>query len=214
MSCAPRWPSSGAASSTSSAIPNSTIAEQSETLDDIKAETDHLTELVDSLLMLARADSGGIELEHQPLDLADTTTAALEPLAGIASEAGVTLALDAAPTPTTGDALRLRQLVTILVDNALRHSPPGGTVSVVVRPVGDRGEITVTDDGSGIRPEDLPHVFERFWRAPDAPPDGAGLGLSIAQWIVERHGGTIEAHSPARPPAPGGARFEIRLPAR
>jgi two-component system, OmpR family, sensor histidine kinase CiaH len=194
--------------------PESTIAEQSETLDDIKAETDHLTELVDSLLMLARADSGGIELEHQPLDLADTTTAALEPLTGIASEAGVTLALDAAPTPTTGDALRLRQLVTILVDNAIRHSPPGGTVSVVVRPVGDRGEITVTDDGSGIRPEDLPHVFERFWRAPDAPPDGAGLGLSIAQWIVERHGGTIEAHSPARPPAPGGARFEVRLPAR
>ena len=190
--------------------PDSTIAQEAETLDDIKAETDHLTQLVDSLLLLARADSGAIEIDHQPLDLADATTTALEPLAGLAADKGMTLQLDAAPTPITGDALRLRQLVTILVDNALRHGPPGGSVSVTVQPVGDRAVLTVSDEGPGIREADLPHVFERFWRAQDAPSGGAGLGLSIAHWIVERHDGTIEAISPAG----GGARFEVRLPSR
>ncbi|MGH2511935.1 MAG: sensor histidine kinase [Candidatus Limnocylindrales bacterium] len=188
--------------------PEATIASQAETLDDIKAETDHLTELVESLLLLARADSGTVELDHLPLDLADATTSALEPLAGIAAASGVTIRLDARPTPAIGDPLRLRQLVTILVDNAIRHSPPGGTVSVVTQPAGERALITVSDEGHGIRSDDLPHVFERFWRAPDAPPGGVGLGLSIAHWIVERHAGTIQASSPAG----GGARFEVRLP--
>jgi signal transduction histidine kinase len=190
--------------------PASTISDQHETLEDMKAETDHLTELVDALLLLARADSGAIELDHQPLDLGDVTTTALEPLAGIAAAHGVTLRLDARPTPAIGDALRIRQLVTILVDNAIQHSPAGGVVTVVTEPVGDRALVSVTDEGHGIRPEDLPRVFERFWRAPDAPSGGAGLGLSIARWIVERHGGTIEATSPAG----GGARFEVTLPAR
>ena len=189
--------------------PASTIAEQSETLNDMKAETDHLTELVDALLLLARADSGTIELERQPLDLADATTNALEPLTGMAAERGVTLSLDARPTPTVGDALRLRQLVTILVDNAIQHSPRGSTVTVRTEPAGDRAVVSVSDEGPGIRPEDLPRVFERFWRAPDAPTGGAGLGLSIARWIVERHGGTIDATSPAG----GGACFNVSLPA-
>ncbi len=68
--------------------------------------------------------------------------------------------------------------------------------------------LTVDDDGRGVRPEDLPRVFDRFWRASDAPPGGTGLGLAIAQWIVERHGGTIMAAN--RPT--GGARFEVHLP--
>jgi signal transduction histidine kinase len=190
--------------------PSSTIAEQHETLEDVKAETDHLTELVEALLLLARADSGAIELDRQPLDLADATTTALEPLTGMAKARGVILSLDARPTTAVGDALRIRQLVTILVDNAIQHSPPGSTVSVQTEPLGDRAVVIVADEGSGIRPEDLPRVFERFWRAPDAPSGGAGLGLSIARWIVERHGGTIEATSPTG----GGARFEVSLPAR
>ncbi len=188
--------------------PTSTIADQRETLDDMKAEADHLTELVDALLLLARADSGTIELDRQPLDLADVTTTALEPLAALSAEHGVTLRLDAQPTPAMGDALRLRQLVTILADNAIQHSPPGGTVLVRTEPAGGMAVVTVTDQGPGIRADDLPRVFERFWRAPDAPSGGAGLGLSIARWIVERHGGTIEATSPSS----GGARFEVTLP--
>jgi signal transduction histidine kinase len=190
--------------------PTSTIADQRETLDDVKAETDHLTELVEALLLLARADSGAIELDHQPLDLADTTTMALEPLIALAARNGIKLSLDARPTPAGGDALRIRQLVTILVDNAIQHSPPGGSVFVRTEPVGDKAVVSVVDEGPGIRPEDLPQVFDRFWRAPDAPSGGAGLGLSIARWIVERHGGTIETTSPPD----GGARFEVSLPSR
>jgi two-component system sensor histidine kinase BaeS len=109
-----------------------------------------------------------------------------------------------------GDPLRLRQLATILVDNAVAHCGAGGLVTVTVRPEGDAVTLVVDDDGPGIRPDDLPHVFERFWRADDAPPGGTGLGLAIAAWIVEGHGGTISAAS--RPE--GGARLAVHLPAR
>src|SRR3954464_1345376 len=114
------------------------------------------------------------------------------------------------PGPTVGDPTRLRQLVTLLLDNAIHHSPRGGEVSVVIRPRGERIVLTVDDHGHGIRPEDLPRVFDRFWRAADAPSGGTGLGLAIARWIAERHGGTIEAGNVPG----GGARFEVRLPAR
>jgi signal transduction histidine kinase len=103
---------------------------------------------------------------------------------------------------------RCRQLVTILIDNAVRHSPPGAGVTVTVRPELADVSLTVDDAGPGIRPEDRDLVFERFWRADDAPKGGTGLGLAIAAWIVERHGGSIEAlEAPT-----GGARFRARLP--
>ena len=120
--------------------------------------------------------------------------------------------MDADPVPTTGDPARLRQLVTILVDNAIRHAPAGSTVRVGV---GTRRAASGTSasrtDGPGFRPEDLPHVFDRFWRAPDAPPGGTGLGLSIAAWIAERHGGSIAAGEPHRTAA---RVLEVVLPIR
>jgi signal transduction histidine kinase len=97
----------------------------------------------------------------------------------------------------------------ILVDNAIRHSPMDGRVGVAVRPSVGGASLVVEDDGPGIRPEDMPHVFERFYRAPGAPGGGTGLGLAIAQWIVERHGGRIEVANRAE----GGARFVVSLPA-
>ena len=98
----------------------------------------------------------------------------------------------------------------ILVDNAIRHSPIDGRVGVAVRAERRPARsLVVEDDGPGIRPEDLPHVFERFYRAPGAPGGGTGLGLAIAQWIVERHGGRIEVANRAE----GGARFVVDLPA-
>jgi len=98
--------------------------------------------------------------------------------------------------------------VTILADNAIRHSPPGAAVQVAVATAGRQAELTVDDAGPGVRPEDRPHVFERFWRAADAPTGGTGLGLAIAAWIVRRHGGTITVEdSPAE-----GARFHVSLP--
>src|SRR5665811_2092191 len=148
-----------------------------EALDDIDAEVSHLTALVDDLLLLARTDSGALALEHVPLDLADVAAEAAGPLTQVAAQRGVQLEVDPRPSPVTGDPLRLRQLVTILADNALAHSPTGTTVAVRVRPEGPDAALTLDDQGPGIRDEDLPRVFERFWRADNAPAGGTGLRL-------------------------------------
>ena len=179
-------------------------------LEDIDAETAHLAALVDDLLLLARTDAGTIELERIRLDLADVAVEAAGTLVSVGAQRGVTVVVDPLPTEIDGDPLRLRQLVTILVDNAIAHSPAGGGVTVRVRPEGGSALLVVDDDGPGIREEDLAHVFERFWRADDAPAGGTGLGLAIARWIVESHGGQIEAANRSE----GGARFEARIPLR
>jgi two-component system OmpR family sensor kinase len=179
-----------------------------EALDDIDAEVSHLTALVEDLLLLARTDSGALALERVALDLADVAAEAAGPLTPVAAERGVGLEVDPRPAAVDADPVRLRQLVTILTDNALAHSPAGTTVTVRVRPDGGQAVLTVDDQGPGVREEDLPRLFERFWRADNAPAGGTGLGLSIAAWIVAAHGGTIAAAN--RPE--GGARFEVRLP--
>jgi signal transduction histidine kinase len=189
--------------------PEATIGSVGSALEDIDHEVGHLTELVDELLLLARADSGAVELERVPLDLADVTAGALAGLTRVAEEHAVRLEFDAAPVTVVGDPTRLRQLVTILADNAIRLSPAGGRVSVSVADERGRARMTVDDEGPGIAPEDRDRVFERFWRASGAPEGGSGLGLSIAKWIVDRHDGQIAAES-----APGGgARFVVSLPA-
>jgi signal transduction histidine kinase len=185
-----------------------TVAEVGDALEDIGAEVGHLTALVDDLLVLARADSGIGELAGVPVDLADIATEAAAALTPLAAERDVRIEVDPRPAPIVGDPLRLGQLVTILVDNALRHGPRGSTVVVRIRP--EQGVLLeVEDEGPGIRDEDLPRVFERFWRADDAPAGGTGLGLAIAAWIVELHGGTISASNRAS----GGARFVARFQA-
>jgi len=98
--------------------------------------------------------------------------------------------------------------VTILVDNAIRHSPSGSTVTVWVRPEPGGALLQVDDQGPGVKPDDLPRLFERFWRADDAPAGGTGLGLAIAKWIVDQHRGSIGAFN--RPGS--GASFWARLP--
>jgi signal transduction histidine kinase len=189
------------------------VAQVGAALDDIDAGAQRLTALVDDLLVLARTDSGAIELDLADADLGELTLDAAGGLAGVAYEADVEIRIDAEPVPLTGDVGRLRQLIVILVDNAIRHASPAGgggsgSVEVAVRAVEGSAVLTVDDNGPGLRAEDLPRVFDRFWRAPDAPQGGTGLGLAIARWIVERHGGTIIAAN--RPT--GGARFEVRLP--
>jgi signal transduction histidine kinase len=181
-------------------------------LDDIDVGTQRLTALVEDLLVLARTDSGAIELNRSPTDLGEVTLDAAGGFASVAREAAVEVRIDAEPVPLNGDVSRLRQLVVILVDNAIRHAwatgNASGSVEISVKAVEGSAVLTVDDDGPGVRPEDLPRVFDRFWRAPDAPSGGTGLGLAIARWIVERHGGTITVSN--RPT--GGARFEVRLP--
>ena len=118
------------------------------------------------------------------------------------------LVVDPVPAEITGDPARLRQLVAILVDNAIRHAPSGSRVDVRVRTDGGDAVVVVEDQGPGIRAEDLPRVFDRFYRGAGAPGGGTGLGLAIAAWIVERHGGRIAAANRDG----GGARFTVRLP--
>jgi two-component system sensor histidine kinase CiaH len=184
------------------------VRRSQDALDDIDAEVSHLATLVDDLLLLARSDSGAIALDQVTLDLGDVALEAASVLGRMAESRGVEVRVDPAPAMVLGDPARLRQLVTILVDNAVRHSPRGSSVDVTVRADPAIAWIDVADRGPGVRPEDMPHVFDRFWRAPGAPSGGTGLGLSIAHWITGRHGGRIGVAN--RPD--GGAVFRVELP--
>jgi signal transduction histidine kinase len=167
-----------------------------------------MTSLVEDLLLLARSDSGALDLAFQPVELGDVATDAASAMTAPASEQGVRIEVDPEPVMIVGDPQRLRQVVTILVDNAVRHSPRGGAVHVRVRRLQDKAQLTVEDEGPGIKPADLPHVFDRFWRAPGSPGSGTGLGLAIAATIVTRLGGRIGAGDRAT----GGAVFTVELP--
>ena len=186
-----------------------TVGSVGSALEDIDDEVRHMTSIVEDLLLLARSDSGAVALEHVPVDLGDVAADGASAMGKPATDRGVRVEVDPQPAVVAGDPARLRQLVMILVDNAIRHSPIDGRVGVAVRAVGSGASLVVEDDGPGIRPEDLPHVFERFYRAQGAPGGGTGLGLAIAAWIVDRHGGRIEVANRAE----GGARFVVDLPA-
>jgi signal transduction histidine kinase len=188
--------------------PQQPVAEVGSALTDIRDEIDHLTSMVDDLLLLARSDSGAVELERVPLDLGDVASTGASSLSRLATDRHIELIVDPEPAEVTGDPARLRQLVGILVDNAIRHAPADSRVDVRVRADGADALLVVEDEGPGIRPEDLPRVFDRFYRAAGAPGGGTGLGLAIAAWIVERHGGRIGVANRE----PNGARFMVRLP--
>ncbi len=184
------------------------VAEVGAALEDIDAEASQLTNLVEDLLLLARSDSGVIELARQPVDLGDVAADAGTLMVTPAAAHHVSVVVDPEPAMVVGDSKRLRQVVTILLDNAIRHSPSGGTVTARVRAEGGRASLVVEDEGPGIRPEDLPRVFDRFYRAPGAPSGGTGLGLAIAGWIVTHHGGRIGVSNRLE----GGARFTVEMP--
>ena len=184
------------------------VKDVGDALDDIEAETDRLGALVNDLLLLARTDSGALDLALEPTDLGEVALDAAGGLAPLASERNIRIEVDAEPLPLTGDPGRLRQLVRILVDNAIRHAPQGTVVNVSAQGDHAAARLRVEDSGAGFRTEDLPRVFDRFWRAPGEHATGTGLGLAIAAWIDMRHVGAIEASN--RPG--GGARLEVRLP--
>jgi signal transduction histidine kinase len=184
--------------------PDATVAEVGGTLDMVDAEAVRLGALVDDLLALARTDAGAMDLELGDTDLAEVAADAMAPLQALAATRGTSLELDVAPAPLRGDAARLRRLVTVLVDNAIRHGREGGRVRVTARP----GRLVVEDDGPGIPVEHRDRVFDRFWRGADSSAGGSGLGLAIASWIADRHGGRITVGDSRL----GGASFEVHLP--
>jgi heavy metal sensor kinase len=186
-----------------------------EVLDETLAEVNRMTEMVDSLLMLARADEGRAPLHLEPLDLRELLGEVAE-TAGILGEqagVGVTVAIPPRPVTLAADHARMRQLLMNLLTNAIKYTPAGGTVDIESAVRDGEVSITVRDTGIGIAPGDLPHIFDRFWRADPARSrtgerPGVGLGLAISKWIAEAHGGVILAESrPGR-----GTKFVVRLP--
>ena len=173
-------------------------------------ETDRMSALVRNLLLLARADAGA-NIQRRPVRLGDVLTAAGDRAGRIGD--GVTLHTPAAGEPggivVEGDADHLEQLVLILLDNALKYTPPPGDVWLGTQVAGNEVLITVRDTGLGIPAGDLPHVFDRFYRGRNASAaSGTGLGLAIGQWIAGQHGGRIDSAS-----TPGeGSSFTIHLP--
>lgn len=167
-------------------------AEREEALAEVTREANRLSRLVADLLALARADAG-VPLSHRLLDLDEVVLDAYREARQLSQ--GQTLTLDPFETiQVNGDEDRLKQLLLILLDNALKYTPTNGSITLGLQREASGSKITVRDTGVGISPEDLPHVFERFYRADPArgrDPGGTGLGLPIARWIVEQHGGKI-----------------------
>jgi signal transduction histidine kinase len=188
--------------------PDERISAASADLAEISSQTQRLTELIDELLLFARAESGAIELEMTRTDLSEAAVAAASRLDRLARDRAVRVSVEVSPAEVLGDARRLEQLAGILLDNAIRHARLDGTVLVRVRTVDGNAVLDVSDDGPGIPPEDLSRIFDRYARGRGSRPGGVGLGLAIARWLAERHGGAIRAENLAS----GGARFSVTLP--
>jgi two-component system, OmpR family, sensor histidine kinase MprB len=174
---------------------------RAELLDDVRFQIEELTTLIGDLTELAREQPAQVLLEE--VDLAEITERAVQRVRRRASS--LRFDLHAEPWWVIGDAAALERAVTNVLDNAAKWSPPLGRVTVRL----GEGELVVSDEGHGIADEDLPHVFDRFYRSPDARTmPGSGLGLSIVRQVAERHGGSVEV---GRAPS-GGAAFHLRLP--
>ncbi|MHB1134289.1 MAG: sensor histidine kinase [Chloroflexota bacterium] len=176
--------------------PDMSGEDRQEAVTEASREARRLAQLVADLLALARADAG-VALRQQQVELDGLV---MEQLGAarqlVQSQRLVVDALE--PVVVAGDPDRLKQLVLILIDNALKYTPAGGSVSVALRSADGTATLAGRDTGLGIAPEELPHVFQRFYRADPArarDPGGSGLGLAIAKWIVEQHGGAVSLAS-------------------
>jgi signal transduction histidine kinase len=176
--------------------PEMPVEERERATDEAAREAGRMARLVADLLALARADAGA-PLRCEPVELDRVLMEVVGEVRHLAR--GQRLEIGALePSAIAGDPDRIKQLFLILVDNAVRYTPPGGRVRVSLRQQGGVAAFVVEDTGIGITPGDLPHVFERFYRADPArsrDPGGTGLGLPIARWIAGQHGGSVELES-------------------
>ncbi len=180
-----------------------------ESITDMRREVARLIRMVNDLLLLAQSDAGN-PIRHEPVELDTLVLEVHRDLRSLSN--GVLLKLGEEDQVTVdGDRDRLKQALLNLGINAIQHTPPGGSVTLNLRAENGMAHLSVVDTGTGIAPDDLPHIFDRFYRADRARTSrsgGAGLGLAIVKWIAEAHGGHVQVAS-----APGqGSTFELVLP--
>lgn len=183
-----------------------------ESLTSIDQEAGRLTRLVGGLLLLAQAESGKLALVEKPVELDLLMTEVFQEMSVLARNKVRLHLNEIDQVIVNGDRDRLKQVFINLVANAVQYTPPGGEIFLSLEKIKDQARIICRDTGPGIPAEDLPHIFERFYRAEKSrtrgKTTGFGLGLSIANWIVERHGGRIEVNSKEGQ----GTAFAIWLP--
>jgi heavy metal sensor kinase len=186
--------------------------EYRQTLVSMDEEVNRLSSIVNDLLMLTRIDVDPAGIPHEPVALHELLMGLVGRVRAIAAERDIAVSTDhLEPVTVVGDPTRLRQLFTNLLDNALTYTQPGGRVTLRLERTRDGARISVSDTGIGIAAEDLPRIFERFYRADEARaqnPHGTGLGLAISQSVAQAHRGEITVQS-----APGaGTTFTVLLP--
>jgi two-component system OmpR family sensor kinase len=192
-----------------------TPPEMLQSLDETLAQINQMTEMVENLLTLARADEGRAPLAVEESDLREVVADVAETAGMLGEQAGVSAVHSMPETPVrlAVDRHRIREMLLNMVTNAIKYTPQGGTVALNLEQDDGAVTFTVRDSGVGIAPGDLPHIFDRFWRADQARSrtgerPGTGLGLAITKWIAEAHGGSITVQSrPGR-----GSTFTVRLP--
>jgi two-component system, OmpR family, sensor kinase len=188
-----------------------TVKDYRETIETCLRAAGRMKTVVEGLLTLARADAGEARIRREPTGLDAIVSETVALLAPLAKEKNVTVEVAAEPTEVLGDPDRLREVVGNLLGNALQYNRPAGTVHIALGPEAGEAVLTVADTGIGIPESDLPHVFERFYRVDKARSrqhGGNGLGLAIAKWVVEAHGGSITCTSREGV----GTTFAVRLP--
>ena len=180
------------------------------TLDSLHEEVLRLTQLVADLETLAAADAAGLQLDRAPVDLAEVASEAADAVAAMASAADVSITTRLAPAPAQADRRRIHQILTNLLANAARYSPPGAAVSVETGRMPDgQPYVRVADSGPGLSADDVAHVFDRFYRGTAARgTEGSGVGLAIATELAAAHGGRLTAANADG----GGAVFTLTLP--
>lgn len=186
--------------------------DQRDLLSDVLHECDHMTQLVEELLLLSRLDAGRLVLTMQAVPVAELAAEVVRQTGRLGVERSVHIVADHAAGVALADPLRLRQVLLILIDNALHHTPAGGTIEITATPQPRAVQMSVCDTGTGIASKHLPHIFDRFYQADSARNDerlGSGLGLSIAKAIIDAHGGRIWADSQLG----HGTRIWVVLPA-
>jgi len=187
-------------------------AEYRSVLRNVNTEVDRMIRLVSSLLTLARADAHQVPLAKEDISLGALVSDAADQVRSAADNKGVSMRLrNGGETRVTADQDLLLQLILNLLDNAVKHTPSGGSIDVSWSKADGQAKVVVSDEGPGIPTEHLPRIFDRFYRVDKARSregGGVGLGLSICRWIAQAHGGTIQADN-----APGqGATFTVHLP--